>query len=315
LVIRPCLSTASLLTTGVALAAVACGGSSVRTAGATGGTSGTSGTSGTTGGYAGTGGSSGGTATGAGGDDDSAPNDTALSPWSGHTYLLSLAKGDWTVPRGIGIDLIGFAPAFMFDIGGSGTDLTSMFGYGPGTTTDANGDLQLVTPANATQDSCGPTSQISFSGASYPSSTIGPAHIRMHVLNTAVTPPVQVTADVYDLKFTDILPYDGTTSTTGTLEATLDFRQLYVLFQALGPTRTPASVCRTMIDTYTPSSCAPGDASCTVACQPCPTADASPTCLTVKAERVGALEALNFSISEVVEASRPATCADTQLQQ
>jgi hypothetical protein len=224
-----------------------------------------------------------------------------------------LGKGDWTVPRGIGKDLFGVAPAFMFDVSGSGTDLTSMLGYGPGTFTDANGDLQPVTPANATQDSCGPTSPIAFSGAGYPSSTIGPTHIRMHVLNTTVTPPVQVTGDVYDLKFTDILPNGSTPSTTGTLEATMDFTQLYILFQALGPDRTPASVCTALSQAYTPSSCAPGDASCTVACQPCPTADASPTCLTVKAEDVGAVEAPNLSVSEVVEASRPATCADTQL--
>jgi len=231
-------------------------------------------------------------------------------PWIGHTYMLSIDKGDYTVPSHIGSDLYGIAPAFFFKIDGSGTELTATLGTGPGTTTDADMVMQLRTPDDATQDSCGPTAVIQFSAADYPHSTLALDDARIFLVNPA-TPPVQDTADVYGLRFTDILPNGDAPSKTGKLDATMDFGQLFVLFSSLGPTRTVDSVCAALSRAYTPSTCM--DSSCAVTCTTCPTASASDTCLSVEATEIGALDASNVTITDVTEADRPSTCADSQL--
>lgn len=246
-----------------------------------------------------------------GGDDDSSGGNTQTSPWSGKTYLLSLSKRDWTVPKGIGMDLFGVAPAFIFKVTGTGNDLTATMATAPGTypnPADTTTSLP-VTPAQAAQEPCGPTVDFPLAASGYPKAILGPKQIRMFVKNNTPTPPLQITADVYDLKFTDILPNGSTPSTTGTLSAKMDFRQLYVLFASLGNTRTPDSVCKALSDAYTPSDCAAGDASCTVGCEACP--DGKPYCLSVEAEDIGAVEAANLAVTPVTEQGRPATCADS----
>jgi hypothetical protein len=232
-------------------------------------------------------------------------------PWIGHTYMLSLTKGEFTVPKHIGNDLFGIAPTFFFKVDGSGKELTATLATGPGTTTDADMMLHARTPEDAVQDTCGPTTVIPFSGADYPHSVLAVDDNRLFLLDP-VTPPLQVTADVYGLTFTDVLPTGDTPSTTGTLAATMDFEQIVVLFGALGPTRTAESVCQVLYDEYTPSSCT--DPSCEVRCTACPTAPDSQTCLGIQAEDLGALQAPNVSIVDVTEADRSATCADSQIQ-
>ncbi len=231
-------------------------------------------------------------------------------PWIGHTYMLSLAKPDFTVPSHVGDDLFGPAPTFFFKVEGSGKDLTATLATGPGTTTDADMMLHARTPEDAVLDSCGPTTTIPFSGADYPHSTLAVDDVRLFFLNQT-TPPLQVTADVYGLKFTDVLPNGDTQSKTGKLDATMDFQQIVVLLGLLGPTRDAAQACQTFHDHYTRSGCV--DASCMVGCGACPTASASPTCLSIEADDVGAVEAPSIAVTDVTEADRPASCADSQL--
>jgi hypothetical protein len=245
-----------------------------------------------------------------GGDDDSSSTntDTKTNAWSGHTYLLALKSRDWTVPRGIGMDLYGIAPSFIFKVTGSGNNLTATLATGPGTypdPADATNPL-LVTPTQAMQDPCDVTSDIPFDGSKYPSATIAPsAKIPMFVRNTAAKPmPLQVTADVYNLKFTDVLPNGSTPSTSGTLEASMDFRQLYILFALLGANRDKDSVCASLASHYSDPS-----TGVVVQCEPCP--DGQPYCLSVKAEGIGAVEAPNLVVNEMSAASRPGTCADS----
>jgi hypothetical protein len=220
-------------------------------------------------------------------------------PWIGHTYMLSLAKGDFSFPRQVGADLFGVAPTFFFEIGGSGKDLTAKLATGPGTTTDSEMTLHPRTPEDATQDSCGPTTVIPFSGADYPHSTLALDDARLFLVNPT-PPPLQVTADVYGLKFTDVLPNGDTPSKTGTLAATMDFGQIIVLFRALGPTRDPAGGCTAFNEHYM------------VNCDVC-SAGGSPYCLNVEAEGIGALQVPNLVVTDVTEAERPATCADSQI--
>jgi hypothetical protein len=241
------------------------------------------------------------------GDDDSSKNtDTS---WSGHRYLLSIKKGDWAVPRGVGADLFGVAPAFMFDVQGSDSALTTTLGYGPGTIMDSTMTPIAVTTDNAAQDACGPTSSAMVASSGGGKSTISIQQMKMHVINSGVTPPLQVTADVFNLKFTDVLPNGSTPSTTGKLDATMDFKQLYILFASLGPTRDAASVCQALSDHYTPSSCT--DDSCKVKCQPCPNAAAgdTPTCLSVQATGVGAVQADNLAVNPITSVGT--NCADS----
>jgi hypothetical protein len=228
--------------------------------------------------------------------------------WIGHTYMLSLAKGDFAVPAHVGDDLFGVAPTFFFKIDGSGKDLTATLATGPGTTTDTEMTMHPRTPEDAVLDTCGPTTTIPFSGADYPHSTFGVDDVRLFFLNPT-TPPLQVTADVYGLKFTDVLPNGGTPSKTGTLDATMDFQQIVVLLGLLGPGRTAAQACQTFHDHYTRTGCT--DASCMVGCTACPTASASETCLSIEAQDVGAVEAPSIMVTDVTEADRPDTCADS----
>lgn len=227
--------------------------------------------------------------------------------------MLSLDRVDYTVPNHVGMDLFGIAPTFFFKIDGTGKELTATLATGPGTTTDTDTAMEMHarTPDNATQESCGPTTVIPFSGADYPHSTLTLDDARLFLLNSGSTPPLQVTGDVYGLNFTDVLPNGDTPSKTGTLDATMDFGQLYLLFGSLGPTRTAESVCDAFSRVYSPSACM--DPSCMVTCTACPTASAAATCLSIKAEKIGAVEAPNVTITDVTEADRPATCADSQI--
>jgi len=235
------------------------------------------------------------------GDDDSS-NDHSLA---GHTYLLSIAKGDWAVPRGVGADLFPVAPAFLFDVQGSGSNLTTTLGYGTATSLDSEGTASSLSADQIKQDTCGPTTSATV--AADGSVTI--PQMKMHVVNASQTPPLQVTADVFNLKFTNVLPNGGTTSTSGMLQATMDFKQLYILFASLGPTRNAGSVCDALSQHYTPSSCT--EDSCKVKCEQCPNASASdtPTCLTVQATGLGAILADDHKVSPIT--SVDASCADS----
>lgn len=240
--------------------------------------------------------------------DDSSPKSEQQNAWSGHTYLLSIVQKQWSVPRGIGMDLFGVAPAFILKVNGTGNNLTAMLATGPGVylpdPTDKTKQV-AVTLEQAAQDSCGVTTDIPFAGGTYPHSVIAPSgKISMFVRNDAPTTPLQVTADVYGLKFTDVLPNGATPATTGTLEAMMDFRELYLLFASLGPTRNEDTVCASLMSHYSMP-----DAGVVVQCEPCP--DGAPYCLSVKAEQIGAVEAPNLAATEISLSSRAATCADS----
>jgi hypothetical protein len=232
-----------------------------------------------------------------GDDDDAAPPDDT-SPWAGKKYLLNM-QGEWTKPRGIGKDIDDFVPAFMLEVSGTSADALTM------TIGAAQSD---ATVATAVQNLCGPTYTVSFSGSDYPKSQIDPATMRVHIKNTPSSgETVQATGNVYGFSMTDVLPPAGGTATTGKFKATMDFRELYKLFTALGPTVSPDGVCEGLYDQYTPMGCEE-DPSCWVKCHACP--DGEPYCLTVEAEDISAEEAPNLNIVEVTEASRPDTCVD-----
>ncbi len=228
-----------------------------------------------------------------GGDDDDA--DTT-SPWAGKKYFLNMT-GEWTVPRGIGKDIDGFVPSFIMQVSPDASSVTIGI---------AQPD---ATASNAVQNLCGPTAKATLSPGSYPNSVIAPSSMRVYIKNTPMTgDPVQATGNVFGFTLTNMLPEAGGTTTEGTFKASMDFRELYRLFTALGPTVSPDGVCEGLYSQYTPVGCEE-DPTCWVKCQPCAD-DGAPYCLTIEAEDVGAIEAPNLSVVDVTEDARPATCAD-----
>jgi hypothetical protein len=232
------------------------------------------------------------------------PSVTQPSPATERTYLLTISQSNWSAPQGIGYDLFGIFPALILKTNGSSVAVATA----AGTESDAEGNLSVVTASEATQDLCTPTSQLPVTQRGL--TLFGPASMRWHLTNGPGDASVQVTQNVYDLELEDVLPSDGMTSTSGALNVTLDFRQFYLLAAALGPTRTPDSMCAAFAAEYTSSDCLSD--SCVVACEACPT-DGAPYCLTVHATGIGAIEAPNLPFTEIDEASRPASCADSNL--
>jgi hypothetical protein len=233
-----------------------------------------------------------------GGDDDAAPVDTA-SPWAGKKYFVNM-RTEWTVPRGIGREIDNFVPSFLLDVSGTSADALSV------TIGAAQAD---ATADTAVQNLCGPTTKASFSGSDYPKSVIAPTDMRVYIKNTPETgDPVQATGSVFGFTLTDVLPGPDATVKPGKFKASMDFRELYRLFTALGPTVSPDGVCEDLYGQFTPEGCEE-DPECWVKCQPCAN-DGAPYCLTIEAEDFVAVEAPNLSIVEVTETSRPATCVD-----
>lgn len=224
------------------------------------------------------------------GDDDDGNTNQTANAWAGKTYLLTVPKSKWTIPRGIGQDIDGYVPSFILKVDASGTSV--LVG-----TAEPN-----ATPENAVQDVCSPTSSFDFT-ASYPKMQLGPLAMRVHILNPAENSGednVQETGDVYNLTMTDVLPNGSTPSTTGVFTATMDFTQLAPLFTALGGGANKDAVCEELGKAYGDY---PGGM-----CAACPTSEAQPYCLTIQGEQVGAVEAPNVALVPVVEASRPETC-------
>jgi hypothetical protein len=231
------------------------------------------------------------------GDDDAAGDTTGS--WVGKTYFLNM-RGEWTVPRGIGKEIDEFVPSFLMEVTGTSADTLSV------TVGAAQAD---ATADTAVQNPCGPTAKATFSGGAYPKSVIAPVDMRVYIKNEPdMRDPVQATGSVFGFTLTDVLPGTDAAAKPGKFKASLDFRELYRLFTALGNTVTPDGVCQGVFDLFTPQGCQE-DPECWVKCEPCAD-DGAPYCLTLEAEDIGAVEAPNLSVVEVTEASRPATCVD-----
>src|SRR5262249_53268561 len=113
------------------------------------------------------------------------------------------------------------------------------------------------------QDLCSPTYDIPI-GGTYPSSTMGPMEVELHLLNAGdagTADDVQVTAKVTGLAFNNILPNGTTKQDTGELLATMDFRELAPLFTKLGHPPTWQTICDQLSSTPC-QACADGNPSC-----------------------------------------------------
>ena len=180
------------------------------------------------------------------------------NPWSGKTYLLDTELRNWSEPRGIGQDVDPFVPTFMLRVDG---DKPEVFAVMTGTL-DATG----------VQDTCNKTVVLDAT-ATPPSTVIGPSEFTVHLKHHKE--PIQVHGVIHDLVLTDVLPNGNRISEEGTLEGTMDFRELYYLFDLIEDA-TPQRVCDVLAMSYEG-----------VECTACP--DGEPLCLRVKATGLGAV--------------------------
>jgi hypothetical protein len=231
----------------------------------------------------------------------------APSQWAGQQYYLTIPARAWTTPRGIGPDLFPFVPALLIKVG-EGAHPRVTIATAPGTRYDADsGVIDLIPVEEAQQDPCGPTTSFELEGSD---NLLSIELVRLFTLNQVAAPPLQVTSNVYGVRLENVLPEAGAPATSGTLEATLDLSQLYVLFEALGASRTPDAICYEAKAQWTPDSCMSAD--CAFQCEPCP-GTGEPYCITVTADSLGAVPAPSLDIVEIDESSRPSSCADSTL--
>jgi hypothetical protein len=201
--------------------------------------------------------------------------------WAGKTFLLDTPQinaSAWTQPKGIGSDLGAYVPQFLIAVAaGAGDALT----------------VTLATASDGTQDACNPTTQVTMSGASAPSSTISVDSVPLRIKNPtdASSIPQLVTATAHNFTLTNILP--GTSGApTGTLDAVMDIADLYPLFYVVqNPTKD--TVCTTLEALGTP-------------CQVC-AHNGLKYCMTLHAVQIGASES-STSVKAVSTSDIPSSC-------
>jgi hypothetical protein len=205
-----------------------------------------------------------------GGDDGEEPE--SGSSLAGKTFILTIPRNNWTEPRDVGRDIGDFVPQFAIEV-----------------VSASNGSLtvNLGTAREGIQDTCNVTQQLSGT-----SSQLGPKDFPIHLVHT--NGEVMVNATAYNLTISNVLPGDAP-ATTGQLTTTMDMRELYPMFTLI-PDPTPDSVCMalTMIEET---------------CEPCPT-DGATYCLSIKAERAGAVESPSFSLEAISADSLSPDCAN-----
>ena len=200
------------------------------------------------------------------------PSDS--SRWVGHTFMLEVPATNWSEPRGIGGDIGGFVPQFLFGVArGSGQDL----------------DVTIGTAIAGTQDPCNPTTRVTASGAAYPGSMIVAPTFALHIVDKNQTPTVVVDTTIHDFSFTNTLP--GGTGKDGEMTATLDAAEVYPLFR-LVPNPNKDSVCKAL-----------GSAGAT--CMAC-AHNGEPYCLTIKAVQLAGTP--STVAVKTIAAAVPASC-------
>ena len=198
------------------------------------------------------------------GCSDDHPDDVAS--FAGHTYLLSIAAGDWN--SRLGSDVADSVPQFVLAVR-----------KGP-----SHYQVTLATAWDGVQEPCNPTRTLAAAFSGYPSFQLGPEDFPLFVRHPVQ--PIGVLATARALSMTDILPTPGAPAENGTLRATMDAREIYPLFVAIAPEPTPDRLCALIEEQ---------DAG---ACAACPH-DGRAYCLELSASYLGAEERSDFEIEPI----------------
>lgn len=199
-----------------------------------------------------------------GGED---PSPSKSNEWDGHTYSLSIGERNWTEPRGVINDIKDYVPQFLFEVHG---DSPTSF------------DVTTATAHTKVQDPCTVTG--TMPGLA---NAIGPADFPLRIKHLREAIVVQAT--LRDLSFAQALPTGGVASVTGTFSATLDARDVAPLFTQIDSDPTADELCATLVQLSPP-----------VDCQACPH-DGKAYCLTLKAEKIGAIESDDTTIEPITK--------------
>jgi hypothetical protein len=195
----------------------------------------------------------------------SSQSSNPAAKWIGKTYLFdapNIGQQYWTKPKNFGAG--SYVPQFFFKIeAGSGTDDLS---------------ITMAPGYNNQQDLCSQTTQVTASGASYPSVEISASTFPMRIEDFSVAHAMVVPSTAHDVVFTDILPGDSE-ATDGRLDATVDIAELYPLFFQVPEPRDKDTVCATL----------KSGSSGSVTCQTC-NFNNQPYCLSLTAVQIGATE-------------------------
>jgi hypothetical protein len=185
--------------------------------------------------------------------------------WIGKTYLFdapSVSSQHWTKPKNF--DAGPYIPQFFFKVeAGSGSDLA----------------ITLASGYDNTQDLCSVTTQVTTTGANFPSVEISAGSFPMHIQDFSTAHPARVASTAHDVRFTDILPGDGE-ATDGRIDAVVNIAELYPLFFQVPEPRDKDSVCSTL----------KSGSSGSVTCQACSFNNSEPYCLSLTAVQIGATE-------------------------
>lgn len=184
--------------------------------------------------------------------------------WIGKTYLFdapNVSSQNWTKPKNF--DAGPYIPQFFFKVeAGTGSDLA----------------ITMATGYDNTQELCTPTTQVTTSGANYPSIEISAQSFPMHIEDFSPKHPAEVSSTAHDVRFTDILPGDEE-ATDGRIDAVVDIAEIYPLFFQVPEPRDKDSVCSTL----------KSGSSGSVTCQTC-SFNNEPYCLSLTAVQIGATE-------------------------
>lgn len=196
----------------------------------------------------------------------------------GTTYILNIAPESWE-PAAVGTEVGEFVPPFLFKV-------ESM--------EDGSAQLLIGTAENgSTQQACSPTATVTATGADVPSLSSGPNDVPIYIVNAGtaeapIDPPVRVLSNMYDFTMNGVLP-DGSGDETGTINVTMDIREIYPLFTQILNVN-PDSVCEALSQLQVP-------------CEPC--RDGELYCLAMTASY---LQAQEFPGDMAAIASAPAGC-------
>lgn len=207
---------------------------------------------------------------GSGGEEGS----SEPGPWDGQTFRLDVPKNNWTSPPGVGREIGDYVPAFFLKFAET-----------------ADGEVELLIgsgdPGAEEQNECSGTVTIALESPETPNE-FGPVTMEAQLTSTAGGTTMTVTANIYDLTFTDVLPVDGEPAEDGQLTATMDVREIAPLFTLLPEEmRTPENVCMGL------------EMSFDAPCEPCSYdgGDDEPFCLNMVAMGLGAEEADDVEVT------------------
>jgi hypothetical protein len=212
-------------------------------------------------------------------DNTSSADDvTALST---KTYALAVPIKNWTKPAGVGAKIGRYVPTFAMSIQSVAKGASTSF------------DVLMGTLKDNDQNTCNKTKMLNGVVSQDAAFTIGPDEFEVVIEG----PKDSAKATMHGLSITGIFVDNGAKFKNGTLTATMDFRDIYMLFTLVPLANpNPDMICRM----------APNMG---FQCEPCPT-DGLVYCMTIKATNLHAEDLPDLSIQEVTDYAQDCMVSD-----